>query len=90
VSNPHFLYHKQKESWEAFERDFEVFDKNRKAYRNIGCRPETRSWFYRAKGVKEVTRKSLADILIVKAEQEELRKANLILSTENQVHNGRN
>lgn len=88
MSNPHFLYHKQKESWAAFERDFEVFDKDRKAYRNIGCRPETRSWFYRAKGVKEVTRKSLADILIVKAEQEELRKAKLLLPADDQVHNG--
>jgi len=88
VSNPHFLYHKQKESWEAFERDFELFDKNRKSYRNIGCRPETRTWFYRAKGVKEISRKSLADILIVKAEQEELRKAKLLLPAEHLVHNG--
>jgi len=88
VSNPHFLYHKQKESWEAFERDFEVFDKDRKAYRNIGCRPETRSWFYRAKGVKQITRKTFAEILTVKAEQEELRKAKLLLPSENLVHNG--
>lgn len=88
MSNPHFLYHKQKESWEAFERDFEVFDKNRKAYRNIGCRPETRSWFYREKGVKQITRKTFAEILTVKSEHEALRKAKLLLPAENQVHNG--
>jgi len=65
-----------------------VFDKDRKAYRNIGCRPETRTWFYRAKGVKEISRKSLPDILIVKAEQEELIKAKFLLPAEYLVHNG--
>jgi hypothetical protein len=87
MSSPHFRYHEQKESWQAFDRDYEKFDSDRKSYKNIKCRPETRTWIYKTKGEKEITRKSLDEIVIVKAEQEELRKAKLLLTDDNQVHN---